>query len=121
MRYQSALCLYNTLLQWYNRSHTKGEPFDLYEAFKSFSEDLKKQVEVLLLRLEVEQEEGMIVEPYQEMNSLLKELLRDYYRQQIQILTNKLEESPLEEHSILLQEITKMTENLVQAENISIN
>jgi len=113
--------LYNTLLQWYNRSHTKGEPFDLYEAFKSFSEDLKKQVEVLLLRLEVEQEEGMIVEPYQEMNSLLKELLRDYYRQQIQILTNKLEESPLEEHPILLQEITKMTENLVQAENISIN
>lgn len=113
--------LYNALLQWYNRSNTKREPFNLYEIFKILPEDLRSQVEVLLLKLEVEAENGLTIEPYQELNLLIKELLMSHYRQQIQSLTQKLEGSLLEERPILLQEITKMTENLVQAENNPIN
>ncbi len=111
--------LYNEYLKLYNATYRKEEPFDFSGIKYNLPEDLKRLVDIFLLAIEVEQEEGLLTAPDQEIRILLRELVQAHIRENLHILTKKLEGVSQEESPLILQEIAQLTEKLVQAERLT--
>jgi len=113
--------LFNEYIRLYNAEYRKGDSFDFSGLRENLSEDLRRLIDDYILAIEVEQEEGLLFQPDEEIHSLLKELLQSHIRRNLNRLTRKIDQTAPQERQALLQEIAQLTEELVQAENLTTN
>lgn len=113
--------LFNEYIRLYNAEYRKGDSFDFSGLRENLSEDLRRLIDDYILAIEVEQEEGLLFQPDAEIYSLRKELIQAHIRRNLNRLTRKIEQTPPQELKVLLQEIAQLTEELVQAENLTTN
>jgi len=113
--------LFNEYIRLYNAEYRKGDSFDFSGLRENLPEDLLRLIDDYILAIEVEQEEGLLFQPDEEIHSLLKELLQSHIRRNLNRLTRKIDQTTPQERQALLQEIAQLTEELVQAENLTTN
>lgn len=111
--------LFLAYIRLYNATYRKDSPFDFSLLRESLSEEHRRLVDIFLLAIEIEQEEGLLEQPDQEVRTLLKELLQSYLRQCLSGQSRKLEQAAPQEKVILLQEIDQLREKLIQAESLT--
>ncbi|MDO8512406.1 MAG: DNA primase [bacterium] len=111
--------LFNEYIRLYNAQYRKEASFDFSKLRENLSEELRRLVDIFLLAIEVEQEEGLLDQPDQEVHTLLKELLQSYLRQCLNKQSNKLEQADPRQKSVLMQEIDQLREKLIQAESLT--
>jgi DNA primase len=111
--------LYDALLAWYNRAHAAGDAVDFSGVHETLPEDLRRLVDVLQLALEVEGEEDVVLDADHDARTLLRDLLAQSLRRDLQEVTRKLPTASPEEREHLLQEVARMTEELSRAEQIA--
>jgi DNA primase len=111
--------LFNEYIRLYNAQYRKEASFDFSELRENLNEELRRLVDIFLLAIEVEQEEGLLDQPDLEVRTLLKELLQSYLRKCLNIQSNKLEQADPQQKSVLMQEIDQLREKLIQAESLT--
>ena len=111
--------LFNEYIRLYNAQYRKEASFDFSEVRENLTPELHRLVDIFLLAIEVEQEEGLLDRPDQEVRTLLKELLQSYLRQCLNTKSNKLEQADPQQKLVLMQEIDQLREKLIQAENLT--
>jgi len=111
--------LFNEYIRLYNAQYRKEAAFDFSQLRENLQPELRRLVDIFLLAIEVEQEEGLLDQPDQEVRTLLKELLQSYLRQCLSRQSNKLEQADPQQKLALMQEIDQLREKLIQAENLT--
>ena len=111
--------LFNAYVRLYNATYHKEASFDFSSIKENLPEELRRLVDIFLLAIEVEQEEGLLDQPDQEVRTLQKELLQSYLRQCLNRLSGKIEQTAPSEKAVLMKEIDQLREKLIEAESLT--